>query len=81
MVFIALPVISTILTFVGIFINLHIPLPDWSTKTWLSLFLLSVICTLLLLIEGLRRYDIRTTNELRKEWDKRSKTVEVPPLT
>lgn len=76
-VLLALQVISTCLTFAGIFFTLRIPLPDWSTKTWLIAFLLSVIGTLLLLVEGLRRYDNRTTDDLREEWLRRSKKVVV----
>lgn len=77
MVFTALQAISTVLTFLGIFVALRIPLPGWSATTWLILFLLSIISTLLLLIEGLRRYDVRTSNEIRAEWARRFKANEV----
>ena len=73
----ALPFLSTVLTFVGVFINIRIPLPNWSTKTWLIMFLMSVISTLLLLIEGLRSYDIRTSKELREEWAAQNNAVKI----
>src|SRR5947209_8328819 len=77
MVLIALPVISTALTFVQLFVTIRFPLPAWSTQTWLVLFLLSVVVTLLLLIEGLRRYDARAADEIREEWGKRSKLIRI----
>lgn len=77
MVLIALPLISTVLTFVQLFVIIQVPLPAWSTQTWLILFLLSVVVTLLLLVEGLRRYDARMTAEIREEWDRRSKILRV----
>lgn len=77
MVLIALPLISTVLTFVQLFVIIQVPLPAWSTQTWLVLFLLSVVLTLLLLVEGLRRYDARMTAEIREEWNRRSKILRV----
>lgn len=77
MLFIILPTISTFLTFLGIFINVRIQLPDWSTRTWVILSQISIITTLLILIEGLRRYDLRTNNEIRTEWAVRSNVIKV----
>lgn len=72
---ILLPVISTFITFIQLFTNLHIHLPEWSTRTWLIVLLLSTILILLLLIELLRRSDLRITNELCKEWQSSSQAL------
>lgn len=77
MTLVVLPVLLDVLSLIGLFLNIRIPLPDWSNKTWTILFLLSVILTLLLLIEGLRRYDIRTTSDLKKEWENSSNANKV----
>lgn len=62
----ALPVLFNILTLLSLFINLHIGLPHWTWKGWLIAFLISVIVSLLIILEAVYRYHTRTVGDQAK---------------
>src|SRR5215213_8162775 len=72
----AISILSTVLTFVGLFVTIRIPLPMLSWQGLLIAFLVTLISMALLVTEAIYRFHERTVNELNAEHESRSHNLE-----
>lgn len=68
--------VSTVLTFVGLFVTIRIPLPRLPWQDWLIALLVTLIILALLVIEASYRFYERTINELNAEHESHSRKLE-----
>jgi hypothetical protein len=72
----AVSALSTLLTFVGLFVTLRIPLPKLSWQSWLIAFLITLMILALLVMEAVYRFHERTVDELDTKYEERSRNIE-----
>ena len=67
--------LSAVLTYVGLFFSIRIPLPAWSWWVWFALAIVTTIILLLMVFHAIYRFHVRTVDELTTEYQTETKVL------